>query len=990
MRRTRLAAAALALAAVWAAAGVRRVDPSVEFGVLRGAGPGLPRLVERGLTWAPPGLVRLQRLRLAGTERELPGRDVLALVAPDGARFGLKGRVRMAPDPSAWRRLPDTGADATLVEASRVAATPLLRLRDARRDASRAEREFRSELSRQLAELGWRLEDLRLEGLDLPRVPADAAVPLARRRLLLVGLDGADWDLVDPLLAAGRLPNLRRLVENGTRARLLSISPMISPVIWTSVATGVEPIRHGILDFLAPAGSPRAGQPVTNESRKVPAIWNRLSDAGARVGVTAWWASWPSERVNGYVVSDRVAYQLFGFRPEAATGEGKTWPPELWETVRPLVREPADVPWTEVLRYLDGPRREEREFDAAERELLDGLRTLIASGDTYLGAALAARRLGAPPDLEIVYFEGTDTVGHLFMPYRPPRLSGISEARATAFGSVVDRYYETADAHLGRLLEGLGPETTVLVLSDHGFVTDASRPRLTDSRIGHGPAADWHRKFGVLVLSGPDIRAGVRLEEAGVYDVAPTILALFGQPIPESWPGRILAGAIDPAFFERHPVAFREDVEPPASAAAVTAAGIADPAAEDLKAKLESLGYLGGGADRGGPAPALSESNNRGVALLNDGRYAEAEAAFRAGLEASPGHPMLLVNLGSSLRLQGRHAEAAEAFRRALSAPEARRAAGIQLAQMLLDDRDFRGSERAAREVIAAEPEAWEGYNALGLALDRLGDARGAEAAWLRSAKLSLAAAEPRNNLGNLARRRGDGATAERWYRESIEADPYFMGAYNNLALAYQERGDLASAIDLYERALEKSPRNAIVQNNLASVRYAQGDLEEAARLWRGAAESDPKYASPRNNLAGIAIARGNLEEAERWLQEALALDPEYGDARVNLALVHRGRGDDAAARTELARAARDPRARATALLHRGEFELAKGRAGEARIALELLTRETPSLVEGWNLLGEAYRREGRVADAAAAWRKSIELEPNQPNIKIELNKLEM
>lgn len=980
MRRTRLAAAALALAAVWAAAGVRRVDPDVEFGVLRGRLPGLPRLVDRGFAWAPPGLCALDRFPLAGVERELPGREVLSLAAPDGARLGLKGRVRLVADPASWERLAGADADAALVAASRGAAAPLLRLRDPRRDAARAERDFRAELGRRLSAAGWRVAELRLDGLDVPRVAAVAAVPLAARRLLVVGLDGADWDLIDPLFAAGRLPNLRALVDRGARARLLSIAPMISPVIWTSIATGVEPTRHGILDFLAPAGSPRAGEPVTHESRKVPALWNRLSEAGARVGVTAWWASWPAERVNGYVISDRVAYQLFGFQPSSGSGEGKVWPPELWETIRPLVREPASVPWERVSPYLDGSVRGARDLDAGERELVSGLRTLLASGETYLDAALAARGSGEPPDLEIVYFEGTDTVGHLFMPYRPPLLPGVSASRARKFGAVVDRYYETADAYLGRLLEGLGPEVTVLVISDHGFVTDASRPRLTDSRIGHGPAADWHRKFGVFVLAGPDVRPGADLDEAGIYDVAPTILALFGQPIPESWPGRVLAGAIEPEFLERHPVTFREEHD---AVSASEPSSLADPGADDLRAKLESLGYLGGGT-----TPALSETNNRGVALLNDGRFAEAEAAFRAGLEGNPGHAMLLVNLGSALRLQGRNAEAEAAFRAALPAPEARRAAGLQLAQLLLEGRDFGGSERAAREVIAAEPGAWEGHNALGLALDRKGDARGAEAAWQKAAEVSPSAAEPRTNLGNLARRRGDGAAAERRYLEAIEADPYFMGAYNNLALVYQERGDVASAIELYERALEKAPRNAVVQNNLASVRYGQGDLEEAERLWKGAAESDPRYASPRNNLAGIAIARGNLDEAERWLREALALDPDYGDARINLSLVHRGRGDDEAARAELRRAGRDPRARATALLQLGAFELSQGRAGEARRALETLTREAPGLVAAWNLLGEAHHREGRDSEAANAWRKSLELDPDQDNIRTALSEL--
>src|SRR5438093_12370234 len=97
--------------------------------------------------------------------------------------------------------------------------------------------------------------------------------------IALVGLDGADWNIIDPLVKAGRMPHLAALMAKGVRCRLLTISPTLSPVIWTSMATGVKPERHGILDFTAINKETGEAIPVTSNLRRVPALWNRFSDA---------------------------------------------------------------------------------------------------------------------------------------------------------------------------------------------------------------------------------------------------------------------------------------------------------------------------------------------------------------------------------------------------------------------------------------------------------------------------------------------------------------------------------------------------------------------------------------------------------------------------------------------------------------------------------------------------------------------------------------
>lgn len=119
-------------------------------------------------------------------------------------------------------------------------------------------------------------------------------------RLLVVGLDGLDPALVDRLLAEGRLPNLRRLIERGSRAQIPVDAPVLSPVIWTTVATGRPLEMHGIRDWTVD------GRPVASTDRRVAAYWNLFPGFGLRAATVGWLATWPAEEQAGVIVSDRA------------------------------------------------------------------------------------------------------------------------------------------------------------------------------------------------------------------------------------------------------------------------------------------------------------------------------------------------------------------------------------------------------------------------------------------------------------------------------------------------------------------------------------------------------------------------------------------------------------------------------------------------------------------------------------------------------------
>ena len=122
-------------------------------------------------------------------------------------------------------------------------------------------------------------------------------------RVIVLGLDGLDPATVDLLMSEGKLPNFAKLRQQGAYSRLQSRKPLLSPVVWSTIATGKTPDRHGIGHFVAMDQETGESLPVTSEMRRVKAIWNILSDAEKTVAVVGWWATWPPEEVNGAIIS---------------------------------------------------------------------------------------------------------------------------------------------------------------------------------------------------------------------------------------------------------------------------------------------------------------------------------------------------------------------------------------------------------------------------------------------------------------------------------------------------------------------------------------------------------------------------------------------------------------------------------------------------------------------------------------------------------------
>ncbi len=364
---------------------------------------------------------------------------------------------------------------------------------------------------------------------------------MKKKKVLLVGWDAADWKVLHPLLDDGRMPNLHNLIKNGVMGNLASLRPELSPMLWTSIATGKRPYKHGILGFTEPVPDGQGMRPVTNLSRKTKTLWNILNQCGYRSLVVGWWPSHPAEPINGVMVSNH--YQRAGQSHGAAwpIQKGTIHPTRLIKNLAQLRVHPQELDPGLMQLFVPDLANIDQEKDRR----IESIAKIIADATTINRAATALMH-HEEWDFTAVYFDAIDHFCHGFMEYYPPQLSWIRSGDYQLYKQVVESGYIFHDILLGSMLAETDKETTVILVSDHGFHSDHLRPARIPGEPA-GPAAQ-HRPYGVVVISGPDTKKDELLYGSSLLDICPTILSLFGLPVADDMDGKPLVNA-----FLNHP-----------------------------------------------------------------------------------------------------------------------------------------------------------------------------------------------------------------------------------------------------------------------------------------------------------------------------------------------------------------------------------------------------------------------------------------------------
>jgi hypothetical protein len=396
----------------------------------------------------------------------------------------------------------------------------------------------------------------RLSGPTGAGAPDYAVVPTGLRARVLA-IDGLERRMAQHLVAGGEMPALGALLATGAHARLTAEPERVPAIVWTTIATGRGPEAHGIqaadtrritglrtpvsLDaerspFTSALGAATdllrltRPQPPSAVLRSVKTFWNVASEKGLRVGVVNWWATWPADAVNGWIVTDRAAFKL----EKGGSPDREVYPAEAFDRLRPLL-------------------------DASEP---DRARRL----DRFHLAATRALRADAPPDLEALYLPGLDIFTMQQLGEAPASDLALLDSKLAA----VRDQYRFVDGLIGEAVAQLGPKDVLVLVGDPGRL----------ARGGTAAAEGLFALYGAAVAPGD-------LGAVSERDVAPTVLHLLGLPKSRELGGRVLESALSETFRRDQPVRLVDSYgrRPPSRSAQ-------SDFDQDVLEQLKSLGYI--------------------------------------------------------------------------------------------------------------------------------------------------------------------------------------------------------------------------------------------------------------------------------------------------------------------------------------------------------------------------------------------------------------
>jgi predicted AlkP superfamily phosphohydrolase/phosphomutase len=264
------------------------------------------------------------------------------------------------------------------------------------------------------------------------------------RKVMVIGLDGATFDLIRPWIEDGTMPTLQRMIKEGASGVLTTTLPPISSSAWASFATGKNPGKHGLVDFVHPRQNSYQVSIVSPQQRASKAIWNLLSAAGRKVGIVGMPVTYPPEEVNGYMISDFLTPR---------SSDDYTYPLSLAGELEEAM---GGFPLLPDERY--------RSTKFTDR-FIDDMATDVEQrleGSLYLLEHKAW-------DFFFLLFWSNDMLQHETWSLLDETHPHHDPQRARMYKGMVVDFHRKLDRAVGRLLDKLGPEDLFVVMSDHGF-----------------------------------------------------------------------------------------------------------------------------------------------------------------------------------------------------------------------------------------------------------------------------------------------------------------------------------------------------------------------------------------------------------------------------------------------------------------------------------------------------------------------------------------
>jgi len=649
-----------------------------------------------------------------------------------------------------------------------------------------------------------------------------------RRKVLLIGWDAADWEHITPLLEEGLMPTLDAFINRGVMGNLATLQPILSPMLWNSVATGKSADKHGIHGFIEPDPVNGGARPYTSTSRKCKALWNILTQRGLQSNIVGWWASHPAEPIKGTVVTN--AFGGVKFDPEKGWSipKGTVHPPEKEPKLARLKVFPNELTEAHILPFIPDAAKIDQQKD---RRLISFAKVL--SDNASIHAVATALMESESWDFTAVYYDGVDHFSHAFMAYHPPKLPWIKDEDFALYKDVVRGAYRFHDMMLERLLELAGPDTTVILCSDHGFESGSQRLPGTP-REPAGPAV-WHRQYGIFVMAGPGIKRDERIYGASLIDVAPTILTLFDIPIGEDMDGRPLLEAFEtPPSVKTIP---SWETVPGECGMHVAGQQIDREQANELMQQFAALGYI---EDPAADKEKMAESSeieakyNVARTYLWKNRTDQAQPLLEEIVRRRPWEDRFLTQLAVCY-YQGGYLAQAERVLFAMADGAEPGAAGMSLlwAKIKLARGDLGGALQALLAAEAMNPQVPGVYIQIGDTYARLLQWQNAKIAYKKAIALDEDNALAFQGLSTVYRRLGANQQTVDCALRAVSLLHRLPLAHFNLGVALARSGENERASVAFETALRFRPEMINAHRYLATIHKSEGDNREKAEFHR-------------------------------------------------------------------------------------------------------------------------------------------------------------